>query len=218
MIGRLESAIKNVAQAERRSIHTMVPGKVVSYDAGSQTAKVEILVEKRLRDPETREVTFEAYPILPDVPVAFPSGGGMSVTFPLEPGDAVLVIFAERSIAEWKASASNTAQEPFDARQHDVADAIAIPGGVSPSRALSGASVDPSAMVLRTPTLKIGDSTAAQALALASAVESKLNSLITIYNAHTHAVPSLGTSAPPIAQQTLVSPGEFDSSVAKVTS
>ena len=40
-------------------------------------------------------------PILPDVPVMFFGGGGMTITAPIKPGDECLVIFADRCIDGW---------------------------------------------------------------------------------------------------------------------
>jgi hypothetical protein len=220
---RPEAAIKDMVQGELRKVHTMCPGKVLSYDAATQTAKVELLVKKRYKDPETDEIVYDRALIIPQCPVAFPSGGGFSITFPLQEGDAVVVLFAERSLSEWKASPNNTPQEPFDGRVFNASDAIVIPGAPSPSRPLAGNATASNAVVIKTTEVRMGDATASQALALASAVEAKLNSLISTFNNHVHTVTTdtvtgVGATAISITPEGPVLPGDFSSSVAKVTS
>jgi hypothetical protein len=219
---RPEAAIKDMVQGELRKVHTMCPGKVLSYDAATQTAKVELLVKKRYKDPETDEIVYDRALIIPQCPVAFPSGGGFSITFPLQEGDAVVVLFAERSLSEWKASPNNTPQEPFDGRVFNASDAIVIPGAPSPSRPLAGNATASNAVVIKTTEVRMGDATASQALALASAVEAKLNSFIAAYNTHIHPVlvsPSGAISTTPtVSIEAPVALDAFASSVAKVTS
>ncbi|MFW8450019.1 Gp138 family membrane-puncturing spike protein, partial [Klebsiella pneumoniae] len=61
-------------------------------------------------------------PLLVDVPVVFPRGGGCTLTFPVKPGDECLVIFADRCIDFWWQSGG--IQEPVDERMHDLSDAF----------------------------------------------------------------------------------------------
>jgi hypothetical protein len=220
MIARLEEAVRGAIQSEIKQMHTMCPGKVLAYDAATQTARVELSVRRRLRDPDTSEVVYDPPVVIPNCPVAFPSGGGMSITFPLDPGDPVVVLFAERSLSEWKASPNDNAKSPFDGRVFNAADAIVIPGAPSPARALSGDAWDSGAVVIKAGEVKLGDATAAQALAKASAVEAKLNELILVFNLHTHAsllLPPPAVTPPPVPVMTTVPPGSLGSSVAKVT-
>ena len=62
-----------------------------------------------------------------NVPVLFPRSRKAAVTFPLEKGDTVLLVFAERSLDEWIEKGGNKVS-PEDPRRHDMSDAIAIPG------------------------------------------------------------------------------------------
>lgn len=56
-------------------------------------------------------------PILPDVPVVFPGGGGFALTFPVAAGDECLVVFASRCIdAWWQSGGVGEPMEPRDAR------------------------------------------------------------------------------------------------------
>ncbi|SQC91535.1 Mu-like prophage protein gp45 [Cedecea neteri] len=78
------------------------------------------------------------YPLLVDVPVVFPHGGGCSLTFPLKKGDECLVIFADRAIDFWWQSGG--IQEPVDARQHSLSDAFVLPGPQSQAKKIGGIS------------------------------------------------------------------------------
>lgn len=86
------------------------------------------------------------YPLLVDVPVVFPRGGGCTLTFPVKAGDECLVIFADRCIDFWWQNGG--VQEPVDDRVHDLSDAFCIVGPQSQAQKISGIST--SAAQLRT--------------------------------------------------------------------
>src|SRR5260363_73502 len=78
-----------------------------SPSSGSSTASVTVRpaiqgVVRRL-DRETATVRTEAVelPLLGDVPVFFPRGGGCTLTFPVQKGDECVVVFASRCIDGW---------------------------------------------------------------------------------------------------------------------
>jgi hypothetical protein len=116
-------------------IFVALPGKVVSYSPSKQTADIKPLLKKDLVfDDGTEEA--EALPILPEVPVVFPRGGGYFLSFPLEAGDNVLLVFCDRSIDSYSQSSGAVDIDPIDLRTHDIADAVAIPGFFPNPRAL----------------------------------------------------------------------------------
>lgn len=78
------------------------------------------------------------YPLLVDVPVVFPRGGGCTLTFPVKAGDECLVIFADRCIDFWWQNGG--VQEPVDDRVHDLSDAFCIVGPQSQAQKISGIS------------------------------------------------------------------------------
>ena len=67
------------------------------------------------------------YPILEDVPVLFPAGGGGLFSFPLKVGDDVLLVFCKESIGSWKVSNSGQETTPEVFSNFMLANAIAIP-------------------------------------------------------------------------------------------
>ena len=76
-------------------------------------------------------------PILPDVPVVFPGGGGFALTFPVAAGDECLVVFASRCIDAWWQSGG--VGEPMEPRMHDLSDGFALVGVRSQPHRLSPA-------------------------------------------------------------------------------
>lgn len=115
--------IRNEVLYHLDGVHTSIPGKIVSYDPDTQEASVQILIKETLLDDREFEI-----PVIDGVPVVFPSAGGGTMTFPIQKGDGVLIIFSERSLDNWVGSNGSDIISPLDKRKHNVTDAIAIPG------------------------------------------------------------------------------------------
>lgn len=119
------------------SLRVAMPGIIQSFDPDAVTCTVlPAIYGQRLRDDGT--LVSEELPIIPDVPVVFPRGGGCSLTFPVKPGDECLLVFSDRCIDFWWQSGG--VQEPVDPRQHDLSDAFAIVGPQSQAQKISGIS------------------------------------------------------------------------------
>jgi len=90
-------------------------------------------------------------PLLPQVPVKFPSGGGFTMTFPVAVGDEGTVAFSSRCIDNWWQQGGIQPQLAPNgvgsARKHDLSDGFFELGGRSMPRILSG--VSSSAVQLR---------------------------------------------------------------------
>ena len=99
---------------------TALPGIIESYDP-EKGAVVRPAVVLQYPDGTTVDV-----PQLSGVPVVWPSCKNGSVTFPLERGDGVLLVFAQRSLDEYLTTGNEMA--PADDRMFDINDAVAIPG------------------------------------------------------------------------------------------
>jgi hypothetical protein len=67
-----------------------------------------------------------ALPLLTDVPVQFPGGGGFYLTFPVNKGDECLLVFADMCIDGWWQSSG--VQNQMEKRRHDLSDAMALMG------------------------------------------------------------------------------------------
>ncbi len=103
---------------------TALPGRVTAFDPAKRTAQVQPTVQARVnnRDGSTSWVNM---PLLVDCPVAFPAGGDLLLTFPLAPGDEVLVIFSSRCIDNWWKLGG--IQPQAELRMHDLSDGFVIP-------------------------------------------------------------------------------------------
>lgn len=126
-----ETATDHQIQQNQLNLHTALPAKVVSFDPAKQTVSLAIQIKMQLVDGSGADI-----PLLLDVPVSFPRGGGFAVTFPLKAGDEGIAIFSERCIDGWWQNGS--ASTPLDFRLHDLSDAMFIPGICSVPKAIGG--------------------------------------------------------------------------------
>jgi hypothetical protein len=189
----LEQVIAEALEDGRARLHVSMPARVVSYDEDTQTASVQPILRSRRVDQEGTSSSHQL-PSIPKVPVAFPQGGGCSITFPLAAGDEVLLVVAERSMDEWKQAGGGDIS-PKDPRRFDLSDAVALAGLSSPSTPLT--QVLAGAMVLAANDLRLGNKTATDFVALASLVLDRLTKLQTAFDAHMHATAAAGAPSPP---------------------
>jgi len=82
---------------------------------------VQPVVNKKYIDGEIM-----AYPEILSVPVQFPSSSTSALTFPINQGDNVLLVFSQKGLDVFKSGATS-AHDPIDMRSFDKRDAIAIP-------------------------------------------------------------------------------------------
>lgn len=136
--GDLAETFKSERETTKNQIRVALPGIVQSFDPGTVTAVVQPAIRSVETDNDGNRVT-KNYPLLVDVPVVFPRGGGCTLTFPVKAGDECLVIFADRCIDFWWQSGG--VQEAVDVRQHDLSDAFAIVGPQSQAKKISGISM-----------------------------------------------------------------------------
>ena len=126
-IATLASTIKRAIANRLKNLHTALPGRIESFDPETQLAAVQPLIQRVFVDSDGREgVTIESLPLIVDVPVLFPRGGGYSITFPVKVGEECLLVFCERSIDNWHQTGD--IQPPGGKRYHHLSDAVAILG------------------------------------------------------------------------------------------
>jgi Phage protein Gp138 N-terminal domain len=121
----------------RSGLWTSMPGIVQSFNAGAITATVQIAIKGVVHTPDG-SAQFVNMPLLVDVPVHFPRGGGCTLTFPVAKGDECLVVFAARCIDSWWQSGG--IQAPMETRIHDLSDGFAFVGFFSQATKISGIS------------------------------------------------------------------------------
>ncbi|HHS9554373.1 TPA: Gp138 family membrane-puncturing spike protein [Raoultella planticola] len=136
-LGSKEQADAQLAQAIMSAMRVSIPGIIQSFDPDAVTAVVQPAIKGVEHDESGAEVSV-SLPLLVDVPVVFPRGGGCTLTFPVKEGDECLVIFADRCIDFWWQSGG--IQEPVDGRMHDLSDAFCIVGPQSQAKKISGIS------------------------------------------------------------------------------
>lgn len=136
-LGSKEQADAHLAQAIVSAMRVSIPGIIQSFDSDAVTAVVQPAIKGAEQDESGAEVSVNL-PLLVDVPVVFPRGGGCTLTFPVKEGDECLVIFADRCIDFWWQSGG--IQEPVDGRMHDLSDAFCIVGPQSQAKKIGGIS------------------------------------------------------------------------------
>ncbi len=127
-LSTLASNIKQGIDARLKELHTSIPGIIESFDAEKQLATIQPAVKRVFitRDGDKEILTPSDLPILINVPVIFPRGGGFSLTFPVKKGDECLIALCERSIDNWHRVGG--VQPPGARRFHSLSDATAFVG------------------------------------------------------------------------------------------
>lgn len=115
-------------------ILTHYPGKIVSFDPVKQVAKVQVMREQFTNTLYSLYEEYE-FPVLQNVPVQFPQGGGYCLTFPVAAGDNCILHFCDKGISHWlqegkgkigKFSSGVPKADYF--RSYSINDAVAIVG------------------------------------------------------------------------------------------
>jgi hypothetical protein len=125
--------------ARLADVHTAIPARVETYDAAKQRVSVKPLIRRGYLDEDGQRAV-ESLPVINEVPIVFPGAGGFRVTFPVAPGDTVLLVFSEASIDRWLPRGGDV--DPADDRRFSLNDAIAIPGLRSFAAPLASAPAD----------------------------------------------------------------------------
>ncbi len=125
---------------------TAMPGIVQSFDPKAMTVTVQPAVKGEFLDERGKAKAVDL-PLLQDVPVCFPCGGGFTLTHPIKEGDEALVVFGSRCIDGWWQN-GDIGGRP-DERMHDLSDGFAIVGPHSQPRVLDP-EVDKDNVQLRT--------------------------------------------------------------------
>ncbi|WP_406706909.1 phage baseplate assembly protein V [Sodalis sp.] len=136
--GGEQELLDTLRHALSSQLRVALPGIIQSFDAETITCTVQPAIKGVISDAQGRAQSV-ALPLLVDVPVIFPRGGGVTLTFPVAAGDECLVVFADRCIDFWWQNGG--VQETIDPRQHDLSDAFAFVGPQSQAKKISGISL-----------------------------------------------------------------------------
>ncbi|UVD32705.1 hypothetical protein [Pseudomonas phage PH826] len=118
------SVVNTLIEQQLNNVRTAIPGRVIRVYKDLETLMIDAQpLVNRLYD----DGTSEEQPTILSVPVQMPGTRRTLVSFPLFPGDEVLLVFCERGIDNFKAGTGNPTK-PTGSRTFSGRDAVAIPG------------------------------------------------------------------------------------------
>ena len=111
MIQEFTQEIKNKFKSEMQNIHTIVPGKILSFDPNKQEATIKPTAKYRLPDNSLRD-----FPNINHVPVFFPQGAGQTagIIWRVQEGDDCFVFFSEQALDLWRTGRASKTDLRFD--------------------------------------------------------------------------------------------------------
>jgi hypothetical protein len=187
------------------NVHTMLPGRVVAYDADKQLADVQPLVKHRRLDEDGQTMIAEALPVVNSCPVVFCGTARGRITWPVFVGDTCEIRFASASIARWIRQGGLV--DPGEDRRHDLTDGVCFVGLHDAAHVPTTAPTDaivthvgPGVLIKHggpdaTESNLLGDTYRAAEDALNSAAAALMNAVVGIFGLLQAATPTL-TGAP----------------------
>jgi hypothetical protein len=196
--------IRRALDSRMADVFTALPGVVESFDDAAKTADVRVALHRVLPDDEGT-LGAEELPVLKGVPVLFPRSANFRLAFRLAAGDGVLLVFSKWATGEWRATGNPSA--PGDLREHSVASPVAIPGwfpDTSPMGATGEQMGKPGGPAIHFGLTTISVGGGSHAVALADAVEARLQALELFAATHVHlsSTPGNATSTAPFTADT----------------
>lgn len=121
----LSEFVQDGIEYHTRQMHTSMPGVVVTVRQSlhQMTVDVQPMVSFMTEDGESVD-----RPVVLNVPIHFPTSKKSGMTFPVEPGDPVMLVYSMRNMDSWKRQDGTQSAIPTDNRKFDKKDCIAIPG------------------------------------------------------------------------------------------
>ena len=120
MIQEFTQEVKNLIHDILKDVHTIIQGKIESYNPDDCTAF--ILPYGKYKKPDGTTLD---YPVIPDVPVYVTQGSGQTATIavPVKKGDECLILFSEQTTDTWRTGALSSTDLRFD-----LSNAVAVVG------------------------------------------------------------------------------------------
>ena len=115
----LSDVVQLAIDQKLADMYVCFPGYIISYNKETQTASVQIAIDKIFTD------LIVAHPVLDNVPVQMPRNSKGGVSFPLQENDDVLIQFIQRGTGNWRQNPGHDA--PDLDTSFDLNDAIIIP-------------------------------------------------------------------------------------------
>jgi hypothetical protein len=114
-----ESVLQTAIDSSLKELHTTMPAIIKNFYPDTQLIDAQPTIKRKL------DGVLVDLPLLVDVPIRFFRSKNFSMTCPVEIGDHVLILFAERSIDNWLLTGE--IKSPENIRKHSLSDAFAIP-------------------------------------------------------------------------------------------
>ena len=120
MIQEFTQEMKNLIQDMIRDVHTMIPGKIVTFDPA--VCEASVLPFGKFKKPDGGMID---YPQINRVPVYVMQSSGQTATmaFPIKPGDECIILFSEQALDTWRTKSESNTDLRFD-----LSNAMAIVG------------------------------------------------------------------------------------------
>lgn len=136
--------LARIFDQELADLHVCKVARVERYDAATKRCDAQPIY-KRIVVDDLGERT-ESEPLIPNVPVAWPGSGDLSLEFDIAKGAYVLLLFADHSldrVADRTGQIDPLAQrDPGADRAHHLSDAVAYPiAGTKPLGKASSAAI-----------------------------------------------------------------------------
>jgi hypothetical protein len=129
-----EESTRRSFDALKADLWTSLPVIFKKHDTEKNCAHVQPAIkQKHVRADGSSE--WVDSPLLQDIPLHYPGGGGATWTFPVKDGDEGILIVSSRSFDKWWQEGGIQEQNEF--RTHHLSDAFVIPGIRSQKRKLS---------------------------------------------------------------------------------
>jgi len=118
---------------------TAIPARVDAFDAATQLVTASPLIRKIQTIDGVKTTVNVAQVVQVPLLIPYAQTAGFALTLPIQAGDTVLLVVADRSIDNWREFGG--VQDPVEttvARHHDLTDSLAIVGCTPDPQALSG--------------------------------------------------------------------------------
>jgi len=130
----LEEILRKALDQHSFDLRVAEPGIVQSFAGGPPaTCTVQPAIKERLNLGGV--ITVVQLPVLINVPILYPGGGGYAITWPLVEGDEGIIVYQDRCYdAFWQ---SGGVQNEIEKRRHDLGDAVFYPCRISKPNSLA---------------------------------------------------------------------------------
>lgn len=134
-----EEAFRAGFDGLRKQLWHALPVIVAEDSPDGHSVKLQIALKARQLD-QYGNLTHVEFPILQDVPIHHPQGGGVVHTYAHKKGDEGIVLFSNLAIDAWRQSGG--VQQTIDTRTHSLSDGKYIPGIRSDPRKIKNVSTE----------------------------------------------------------------------------